>query len=126
MSIDITLAIPGRQLIQRYGEGGFRINGEDYPGSTIVLEDMTLAWDVTSVDQITLDGLSPVLEASSPGDILLIGCGVRFTPPSQELRAGLKDNGIALEWMDTGAACRTFNVLMAEGRRAAAALIAIP
>ena len=126
MSIDITPAIPGHQLIQRYGEGGFRVNGKDYPGSIIVHDEATLAWDVTSVDQITLTNLASVMAVSSPGDILLVGCGARFTPPSLELRAGLKEHGIALEWMDTGAACRTFNVLMAEGRRVAAALIAIP
>ena len=66
------------------------------------------------------------LEAALGGiDILLVGCGPRFAPPPDVLRAGLKARGIALEWMDTGAACRTFNVLLAEERRVAAALIAI-
>ena len=126
MSLDITPAVPtGGQLIQRYGEGGFRISGKDYAGSVIVQEESTVLWNVTSIDQITIDSLSSVFEVESLADILLIGCGARFTPPPQKLRAGLKEKGVALEWMDTGAACRTYNVLLVEARLAAAALIAI-
>ncbi len=55
----------------------------------------------------------------------MLGCGARFAPPPKGLREGLKAQGVALEWMDTGAACRTFNVLLAEDRGAAAALIAV-
>jgi len=126
MSLDITPAVPtGGQLILRYGEGGFRISGADYTGSVIVLEDSTIPWNVTSIEQITIDNLSPVFDVDSLADILLIGCGAKFTPPPQKLRAELKEKGIALEWMDTGAACRTYNVLLVEARLAAAALIAI-
>jgi len=125
LTIDITPAIPGRQLVQRYGDGGFRVNGQDYPGSIIVLAEMVCTWNVSALDLITLESLSPVITSSPPADILLIGCGVRFTPPPRELRASLKEKGTALEWMDTGAACRTFNILLAEGRSVAAALMAI-
>jgi uncharacterized protein len=61
-----------------------------------------------------------------PVDILLIGCGTGPAPVPAPLRAGLKSAGMSLEWMDTGAACRTFNILLAEQRRIAAALIAVP
>ncbi len=126
MSLDITPAVPtGGQLIQRYGEGGFRVSGENYSGSVIVLEDSTIPWSVTSIDQITIKSLTPVFDVASQADILLIGCGAKFTPPPQKLRADLKEKGIALEWMDTGAACRTYNVLLVEARLAIAALIAI-
>jgi len=58
-------------------------------------------------------------------DVLLVGCGPRFLPPPAGLVRALRESGIGLEWMDTGAACRTFNVLLAEERRVAAALIAV-
>lgn len=58
-------------------------------------------------------------------DVLIIGCGPAFQPPPKALKDGLKDWGVVLEWMDTGAACRTFNVLLSEDRACAAALIAV-
>ena len=58
-------------------------------------------------------------------EILLIGCGQSFSPPPKGLRQAIKAAGMALEWMDTGAACRTYNVLQLEDRPAAAALIAV-
>ena len=58
-------------------------------------------------------------------DLLLLGCGAAMRPVAPALRAALRKAGIAVEPMDTGAACRTFNVLLAEGRRVAAALVAV-
>lgn len=72
-----------------------------------------------------MDALSAVLANADDIDILLVGCGPTFAAIPKGLRAALKDAGIILEWMDTGAACRTFNVLVAEERRVAAALIAV-
>jgi uncharacterized protein len=83
------------------------------------------AWGVTSVDSLTLQSLSPVIEKADTIDILIVGCGVKFLPIPDDLRAGLREHGIVLEWMDTGAACRTFNVLQVEERPVAAALIAV-
>lgn len=127
MSLDITPAIvTGGQLIQRYGDGGFRVAGIDYQGSIIVRVDATDRWPVSAVSEIDLTSLTPLSGVSPAVDILLIGCGPRFSPPPSDLRRGLKNAGMVLEWMDTGAACRTFNVLLAEGRAVAAALIANP
>ena len=124
--IDITPLIPeGRQLIQGYGEGGFRIAGHFHRGSVMVLADQTTAWPVAAAEDITIESLPLPTEDPPSFNILLIGCGARFAPVPAALRAALKDAGIVLEWMDTGAACRTFNVLLAEERRAAAALIAV-
>ena len=82
----------------------------------------TRLWSVIDPGVITLDGLGPVID--EPG-ILVVGCGTGFMAPPPDLRAELKARGISLEWMDTGAACRTFNVLLTEEREAAAALIAV-
>ncbi len=125
--LDITpAAAPGRQVIQAYGEGRFRIAGQVHAGSVLVLPDRTVAWAVTAADGVTLDSLAEATAAEPPTEILLVGCGPRYAAVPEGLATDLQDAGVALEWMDTGAACRTFNVLLLEDRRVAAALIAIP
>lgn len=116
---------PGRQLIQGYGDRGFRIAGEAHRGSVIVLPERTLAWAVEEAAGITVDSLAAVTGAGAAAEILVVGCGARFCGVPEGLREGLREAGLVLEWMDTGAACRTFNVLLAEERACAAALIAV-
>ena len=82
----------------------------------------THLWPVIDAGVITLDDLGPVIH--EPG-ILIVGCGSGFMALPPDLRDGLKARGIILEWMDTGAACRTFNVLLTEEREVVAALIAV-
>ena len=127
--MDVTPLIPaGRQIIESYGGGRFRVSGSVFEGSVLVLTDRTLPWPVADIAVATFESLAAVAEASRAGaiDLLLLGCGTRMAPPPAGLRQALRDLGVVLEPMDTGAACRTYNVLMAEGRRVAAALIAIP
>jgi uncharacterized protein len=122
---DITPQLPsGRQVIQGYGEGGFRIAGQRHAGSVLVFPERTLPWPVTAVSSITLLSLQPVLAAAGVR-VLLIGCGAHMTRLDPALRQELRAAGIGVEAMDTGAACRTFNVLLAEARAVAAALIAV-
>jgi uncharacterized protein len=124
--VDITPTIPrDRQYVQRYDAAGFRINGVDHVGSVIVLPERTTPWPVVRIDQIDATALQPVLDAAPRPELLIIGCGRRGAPPNSSLRATLKAYGIALELMDTGAACRTYNALIGEGRRVAAALIVL-
>lgn len=124
--VDITPQVPaGRQVIQAYGNGGFRIAGRRHDGSVLVFPDRTLPWPVSDAASITREALEPILSASSEVRVLLIGCGRRGATLASGLRAVLHGAGVGLECMDTGAACRTFNVLLAEGRAVAAALIAV-
>jgi uncharacterized protein len=126
MAIDITpKLIAGRQLIQGYGGGGFTVGGSRYQGGVLVFPHRILAWPVPSVSNLTLASLGPVIEVAAEVQILVVGCGKRFEPPPQSLVAELRRSGIGVEWMDTGAACRTFNVLLLEDRSVAAALIAV-
>ncbi len=113
----------GRQIIERYGAGGFRVAGVDYRGSVLVFPDRTLAWPVTRVEGLTAADLRAVLDA--PIELLLLGSGARMAPLPAGLRDAMLRAQVKVEPMDTGAACRTYNVLVAEARRVAAALIAV-
>jgi uncharacterized protein len=125
--VDITPAVPaGRQLIEGYRPGGFRIAGVQHAGSLLVLPERTLAWQVAAPAQITAASLAPVAAAAPAVELLIVGLGARFAPLPAELRAALRGHGITLEAMATDAACRTYNVLVTEDRRVAAALIALP
>lgn len=124
--MEITPLIPeGRQVIESYGEGRFRVSGVPLVGSLLVMPTATFPWSAADPTGITLDSLGPLLAADPPPEILLVGTGKRLMPLSPTLKAQLRERGIGADPMDTGAACRTYNVLMAEGRRVAAALIAV-
>lgn len=124
--MDVTPLIPaGRQVINGYGDGGFRIAGSRYEGSVLVLPEQTLAWPVKALAEVTLTSLGLVIEASPRVEILLLGTGLRMMALDPKLRAELRAAGVGVDVMDTGAACRTFNVLLSEERRVAAALIAV-
>ena len=122
--MDITPLVPeGRQVIESYGTDGFRINGERYPDPIIVWPERVVPWPVSGIEAAAIETLDPLFSAEPRIEILLIGCGATFALAPAALRAALGKRGIALESMDTGAACRTYNVLMAEDRRVAAALL---
>jgi uncharacterized protein len=124
--MDITPLVPqGSQVIHGYGPGMFRIAGVVHAGSVLVLPDRTLSWHARSVDALTAGDFQPVIAAEPTCDIVLLGCGERMQLPPEAVRAGLRGHSISIDPMDTGAACRTFNVLLAEGRRVAAALFAL-
>jgi uncharacterized protein len=118
------IAPEGPQIIQAHREGGFTIAGVRHDGSVLVLPDRTFAWPVRELAAVTMESLAPITATADSVDILLLGCGAAFGQPRADLREALRAHGIVTEAMDTRAACRTFNVLLAEDRRVAAALIA--
>jgi uncharacterized protein len=115
----------GRQVIEAYGDGIFRVSGALHHGSVLVFVDRTLAWPVSDMSEISLESLVPVAQAEPRVEVLLLGCGAAAALVPKALREALRAEGVVVEAMDTSAACRTFNLLMAENRRAAAALIAV-
>jgi len=124
--MDVTPLVPqGRQIIESYGNGGFKVTGEAFQGSVLVLPETTSAWPLTDIDEMDLASLEQAFAAEPPVEVLLIGCGRSMAFIDPDLRAAASARGVALEPMDTGAACRTFNVLVMEDRRVAAALIAV-
>ncbi|NCC21319.1 MAG: hypothetical protein EOM26_02525 [Alphaproteobacteria bacterium] len=125
--MDITPALAeGAPFIQGYGPGRFRIRGVVYEGPLGVFVDKAVVWHVDDAGQgLRFRGFSEFVKAKDEIDILLVGTGERFIPLAADLRKALRDEGLCVDAMDTGAACRTFNVLLAEGRRVAAALLPV-
>lgn len=127
--MDVTPLVPeGVQIIQGYGNGGFRVAQVWHQGPVLVMPETTVPWPVTPATALApLDPatLEPILAAAVGVDILLIGTGPSqvFVPPA--IRQRIRERGPVAEMMDTGAACRTFNLLLAEGRRVAAALLPV-
>lgn len=117
--------LPIRQVISAYGSGGFKVSGVAFKGPILILPTLTQAWPVSSVDQIITDDFVVMVKAGPMVELLLVGCGPRLLPLPADLRAAFTRLKIGLEPMDTGAACRTYNVLSAESRRVGAALIPV-
>ncbi len=124
--MDITPPVAAdRQLIQGYGNGGFRVSGARHDGSILVLPRLTLAWPLDNIANLGIDDLTPIRDAGDAVGVLLLGCGGRGALIAPDLRAEVRTWGVVIEAMGTGAACRTYNVLLSEDRDVAAALIAV-
>jgi uncharacterized protein len=124
--VEITALQPSqdRQILQAYGKGGFRVSDVQWSGAVIVFPTRTVSWDVKALTDLTLEAFAPVGEASDPPvELLLIGTGPRMALLPSKLQAALRAMGFAIDVMETGAACRTYNVLIGEERRVAAALL---
>jgi uncharacterized protein len=116
---------PGRAPIDAYGNGGFRFAEMSHRGSILCLPSGVYAWPPTSPSEIDAAALAPVLAERDALDLLLLGTGRRSQLPGDEVRRAFDAASVALEVMDTGAACRTYNVLLGEGRPVGAALLAV-
>ncbi|EJF94273.1 MTH938/NDUFAF3 family protein [Bartonella taylorii] len=115
---------PGRAPIDAYGNGGFRFADMSHRGSIICVPSGIYGIDM--VGPIPTQGdISRVLEESSYIDVLLIGTGIELLRLPEELRVLLWEKRISSDTMSTGAAVRTFNVLLAEDRAVAALLFAV-
>ena len=126
LPLDKTLPAPDPaqvQVIRSYGPGHFLISDRDWREPVLVTPAATTAWPVTRADELSLASVAALTQGSNPAELLLLGCGARALFIAPAVRAELKAAGLALEAMDTGSACRIYNVLLAEGRRVAAALV---
>ncbi|HEX8164652.1 MAG TPA: MTH938/NDUFAF3 family protein [Beijerinckiaceae bacterium] len=117
--------VPGRHLIDAYGAGGFRFADMSHRGSILALPSGIRAWGVRSPADFSEEAFAPVLAEAADIDVLLIGTGRDPALLPDELRARLREAGIGVDAMQTGAAARTYNVLAAENRKVAAALVAV-
>jgi uncharacterized protein len=116
---------PGRAPIDAYGNGGFRFADMSHRGSILALPSGIEAWPVTSAAEITPEALHRVIAEAASIQVLLVGTGEALVPLAAAARAALLDARLYPELMATGAAVRTYNVLLSEERAVAAALIAV-
>ncbi|MGJ4893619.1 MULTISPECIES: Mth938-like domain-containing protein [unclassified Bradyrhizobium] len=117
---------PRSAPIDGYGKGGFAFAGMSHRGSLLCLPDSIWAWDVIQPDQIDRYSLQRVFDAANRIDTLIIGTGNEVWIAPAPLRAALRGVNVVLDAMQTGPAIRTYNVMIGERRRVAAALIAVP
>lgn len=124
--MDITPLIKeGQQIIQSYAAGVFRISGISYGHAVFVSPVETIGWNAQSFSDLTVESFSPLFEEAENIDVVLLGVGGTMEFMNPKLRAALSAKGLPVDVMPTDAACRTYNVLMAEGRRVVAALLPV-
>jgi uncharacterized protein len=116
---------PGQVVIESYGRSGFRFAGMSHRGSLLCLPSGIYGWPVSEPAGITIETLAPVLAEADRIGLLLIGTGrARWGLPA-ELLSAFATHKISAETSQTGQAANTYNILLEEGRRVAAALIAV-
>jgi uncharacterized protein len=118
--------LPRSAPIEAYGNGGFAFAEMSHRGSLLCLPDAIWAWPVTRPAEIDKTSLARVFAAANGIDTLIIGTGTDVWLPPADLRAALRRADVVLDAMLTGPAIRTYNIMMGERRRVAAALIAVP
>jgi uncharacterized protein len=116
---------PGRAPIDAYGNGGFRFADMSHRGSLLCLPSGIFGWEPADPAAMTPADFSRVLAEADGIEILLVGTGRELRPLPAALRAAFKEVRISADPMSTGAAVRTYNVLLAENRAVAAALVAV-
>ncbi len=127
--MDITPLISSdSQVIQSYSSAGFKVSGQSYQSAICVCVSKTIEWPEANnktISELSHSDFKPLIDRAQDIDVLLLGSGAKIAFLNSELRASLKQSGLNVEFMDTGAACRTYNVLMADGRRVVAALLPV-
>lgn len=123
---DSTRFLPGRHLLDAYGNGGFRFADLSHRGSLLVLPSGMRAWPPADGAAIRLADIAPILAEAGEIELLLVGMGALPRPLPPAVADTLRGAGLRVEVMPTPAAARTYNVLVGEARRVAAALIAVP
>ena len=113
----------GQNLIRAYAPGSITINNMAYTQSLIVTPAQVMDWPPASFNDL-LAAHFEMLAAMQP-EVVILGTGAILQFPPPKLTRALVEAKIGLEVMDTGAACRTYNILMSDGRRVAAALLMI-
>jgi uncharacterized protein len=117
--------LPRQVLIDAHGGGGFRFAGLSHRGSLLCLPDGIWAWPVVAVAEVSDEALSLVFARAADLDFFMVGSGSEPWSMPEPLRTRFRDAHISVDTMTTGPAVRTYNVMLMEGRRVGAGLIAI-
>jgi uncharacterized protein len=123
--VNDTRHLPRQVLIDAHGGGGFRFDDMSHRGSLLSLPDGIWAWPVTSSEAITEEALSMVFDRAGDLDFFILGTGATPWTMPGSLRQRFRDIHVSADPMATGPAVRTYNVMLMEGRRVGAGLIAI-
>lgn len=124
--MDVTpLVSKGRQLIESYGDGAFKISGVVYTAPVIVFPESCFSPDYFEADESNFRLLREVFQTSYSPSVLLYGTGKNTSLIPEIEKEFVRQQNCVLDIMNTGAACRTFNVLCAEDRRVAAVLFPV-
>ncbi len=111
------------QVVQSYGPAGFRIAGVDYTGSVLITATQTYPLSLTQFEAVNIGDFAPLFAMDPPLEILLIGTGSSHEMLPRALKDALREKGLPSDAMNTGAAARTYNILLSEERRVAALLV---
>ena len=117
---------PYETAVTAYGNGGFRFADMSHRGSVLCLPSGVYAWDATTAAKLQPQDFELLLTLVEPPITVLLGTGEAQVWPADEVYRAFAEAGIGLEPMSTGAAARTYNIMIAEKRRIAAALLAVP
>ncbi len=117
--------VAGRHVIDAYGNGGFRFADMSHRGSLLVVPAGVQAWTPQNIDQISTVDLAPLIHAKDDFEWLLVGTGSKLRQLPASVRSCFLEHEIKFEIMPTSAAARTYNILIVESRKIAAALIAV-
>jgi uncharacterized protein len=118
--------LPGRYPFDAYGNGGFRFADMSHRGSLLALPSGIRAWPINAISELTDEALDPIFAEGDALELLLLGTGADIAAIPAAFRTRFREAGIGLDVMQTGAAARTYNILLAENRKVGAALIAVP
>jgi uncharacterized protein len=116
---------PGQVAIDAYGAGGFRFAGMSHRGAILCLPSGVHAWTADADRPLVEDDFAAVFAEAEPIGVLLVGTGRDIRPLAAPLRAAFRARGITVDAMSTGAAVRTYNIMLAEDRRVAGAFLAV-
>ncbi|WFE87611.1 Mth938-like domain-containing protein [Roseibium porphyridii] len=116
---------PGRAPLDAYGEGGFRFAEMSHRGSLLCVPSGIYGWDVSAPENFSQNAFEKVFQEQEDIEVLLVGTGTELRLLPQDLKTLFREAGILADPMSTGAAVRTFNVLLSEDRAVAAALLAV-
>ncbi len=116
---------PYQAPIDAYGDGGFRFAGMSHRGSLLCLPTGMDAWRIALPAEVTLETLSPVLELADQIDVLFIGLGADIAGLDPRIRPAFRAHNVIVEAVATRGAVSTYNILLAERRPVAAALLAV-
>jgi len=115
----------GQPPIDAYGDGGFRLERQRFEGSIIVTPRGLFPWGITRIEDANTTSLTPLVDVIGEFDFLIVGTGSFTEPLPREARKWLESQAIFPDIMGTPAACRTYNLMLSENRRVAAAMIAV-